>query len=282
MSLNLSLLINTVGFYQIAKLLVTPFVCVIEAVFLGRRFSIQVVAAIAMVVIGVGVVSVTDFQVKPLGLVVAMISVVASGSGQLLIRDLQTRLNMQPNELLLKSAWPQGLIMLSVGPVLDKAISDRWVNEFKYTNAVLGLISITCCVAILVNMSQFFTLKGFSAAAYSVTGHLKTIIVLLGGVLFFNEIVTVNKGIGMIMAVLGMIAYGYYTIKEKQSADEQKHSSDPTLKGEKKLSWGEDVERREYNYNSYDKSNINGGFIPPNRYSIQELQVKVNSGPQQQ
>eukprot|EP01025_Chloroclados_australasicus_P053911 TRINITY_DN638_c0_g1_i6.p1 TRINITY_DN638_c0_g1~~TRINITY_DN638_c0_g1_i6.p1 ORF type:complete len:172 (-),score=0.13 TRINITY_DN638_c0_g1_i6:67-582(-) len=70
MSLNLSLLINTVGFYQIAKLLVTPFVCVIEAVFLGRRFSMQVVTAIATVVIGVGVVSLTDFQVKPLGLVV--------------------------------------------------------------------------------------------------------------------------------------------------------------------------------------------------------------------
>eukprot|EP01025_Chloroclados_australasicus_P053909 TRINITY_DN638_c0_g1_i1.p1 TRINITY_DN638_c0_g1~~TRINITY_DN638_c0_g1_i1.p1 ORF type:complete len:380 (-),score=17.54 TRINITY_DN638_c0_g1_i1:778-1917(-) len=284
MSLNLSLLINTVGFYQIAKLLVTPFVCVIEAVFLGRRFSMQVVTAIATVVIGVGVVSLTDFQVKPLGLVVAMISVVASGSGQLLIRDLQTRLNMQPNELLLKSAWPQGLIMLSVGPVLDKAISDRWVNEFKYTNAVLGLISMTCCVAIIVNMSQFFTLKGFSAAAYSVTGHLKTIIVLLGGVLFFNEIVTVNKGIGMIMAVLGMIAYGYCTIKEKQSADEQKQNINlEPPNGKQTLSSKRDVEHGEYNYNTDDKSNVNGGFtLPPIRQTSQEQVVSINSISQQQ
>ena len=55
-SLNLSLMLNAVGFYQIAKLLIIPFVCGVERIWLGRRFSREVTAAIATVVIGVGIV----------------------------------------------------------------------------------------------------------------------------------------------------------------------------------------------------------------------------------
>ena len=79
MSLNLSLMLNTVGFYQvcaarsmaakqpaaaqrqrcrlqIAKLLIIPFVCLVEKFWLGRRFTPSVVTAITIVVIGVAIV----------------------------------------------------------------------------------------------------------------------------------------------------------------------------------------------------------------------------------
>uniref|UniRef100_A0A7R9V8B6 Sugar phosphate transporter domain-containing protein n=1 Tax=Chlamydomonas euryale TaxID=1486919 RepID=A0A7R9V8B6_9CHLO len=55
-SLNLSLLINTVGFYQIAKLLIIPFVCVVEFVWMNRTFRPPVIGSILTVVLGVAVV----------------------------------------------------------------------------------------------------------------------------------------------------------------------------------------------------------------------------------
>eukprot|EP01025_Chloroclados_australasicus_P060014 TRINITY_DN763_c3_g1_i1.p2 TRINITY_DN763_c3_g1~~TRINITY_DN763_c3_g1_i1.p2 ORF type:complete len:351 (-),score=37.98 TRINITY_DN763_c3_g1_i1:613-1665(-) len=256
-SLNLSLLINTVGFYQIAKLLVTPFVCAIEAVFLGRKFSPVLVSAITMVVIGVGIVTVTDISMNPLGVFIAMLSVAGSGLQQVLCRDLQTRLNMQSNELLMKSAWPQGVIMLSIGPFLDRLISKRWVNEFEYTDTVVGLILATCGIAILVNISQFMTLKGFSAVAYSVMGHMKTILVLFGGMYFFNEIVTVKKGLGMIMAIMGMVTYGYVNIKEKQQ--QQQASGTEEDKEEIVIPLKSDVEKGVSKENSI--SNTNNEFF---------------------
>lgn len=36
-SANLSLLLNTVGFYQISKLLLAPFVCLVESIYFGER-----------------------------------------------------------------------------------------------------------------------------------------------------------------------------------------------------------------------------------------------------
>jgi solute carrier family 35 protein E3 len=41
---------------QIAKLLIIPFVCVVELLYMRKRFSAPVVASIAVVIIGVAIV----------------------------------------------------------------------------------------------------------------------------------------------------------------------------------------------------------------------------------
>jgi solute carrier family 35 protein E3 len=83
-SANLSLLLNTVGFYQIAKLLLAPFVCAIESTFFGKRFSAMVLFCILITLIGVGIVTVNDVQSNLLGTVMAAIFVVSSGFQQIL------------------------------------------------------------------------------------------------------------------------------------------------------------------------------------------------------
>lgn len=55
-SLNISLLVNTVGFYQIAKLLIIPFVCLVELFWLKRSFTPEVTASVATVFLGVAIV----------------------------------------------------------------------------------------------------------------------------------------------------------------------------------------------------------------------------------
>lgn len=51
-----------------------------------------------------------------------------------------------------------------------------------------------------------------------VLGHVKTICVLIGGALLFQDIITLRVGTGMACAVMGMVGYGYFTHKEKQAA----------------------------------------------------------------
>jgi solute carrier family 35, member E3 len=55
-SLNLSLLINSVGFYQIAKLLIIPFTAVVEAVWLRDLLSTPQTISTATVLAGVAIV----------------------------------------------------------------------------------------------------------------------------------------------------------------------------------------------------------------------------------
>eukprot|EP01026_Neomeris_dumetosa_P027819 TRINITY_DN2257_c0_g1_i4.p2 TRINITY_DN2257_c0_g1~~TRINITY_DN2257_c0_g1_i4.p2 ORF type:complete len:357 (-),score=25.71 TRINITY_DN2257_c0_g1_i4:557-1627(-) len=222
-SLNLSLLVNTVGFYQIAKLLIVPFNCMIEAIFLGRRFSLLLIGAIAMVVFGVGIVTVTDFTIRPLGLIIAMISVVGSGMQQILCREIQNRVKMGPTELLRKSAWQQGAIMLCIGPFLDRLVSQKWVFDYDFQTVAVGLILMTCAAAVSVNISLYMTLRGFTAVAYSVMGHIKTILVLFGGFYFFGEIITTKKGIGMALAVFGMVVFSYESISSKKRQEENRN-----------------------------------------------------------
>lgn len=45
-------------------------------------------------------------------------------------------------------------------------------------------------------------------------GHIKTICVLAGGALLFQEVITLRIAVGMTCAVLGMMGYGYYSHRE--------------------------------------------------------------------
>lgn len=51
-------------------------------------------------------------------------------------------------------------------------------------------------------------------------GHTKTICVLVGGALVFQEVITPRIAAGMSLAVLGMVGYGYFTHREKLAASE--------------------------------------------------------------
>lgn len=55
-SLNLSLMINSVGFYQIAKLLIIPFTAIVEALWLRDPLSMPQTICTAVVLAGVAIV----------------------------------------------------------------------------------------------------------------------------------------------------------------------------------------------------------------------------------
>jgi drug/metabolite transporter (DMT)-like permease len=55
-SLNLSLMLNSVGFYQMAKLLIIPFTAVVEALWLRESLSMAQIFCTAIVVAGVAIV----------------------------------------------------------------------------------------------------------------------------------------------------------------------------------------------------------------------------------
>jgi solute carrier family 35, member E3 len=58
-SLNLSLMVNSVGFYQIAKLLIVPFTAVVQSVWLKENLSANQMACTAVVLVGVAIVYAT-------------------------------------------------------------------------------------------------------------------------------------------------------------------------------------------------------------------------------
>lgn len=219
-SLNLSLLVNTVGFYQVAKLLVIPFVCSVEYFGLGRKFTTPIVVSISVVIMGVGIVTVTDVQVSTTGILIAGISVVSSGMQQILCGTIQRKHKLSSHQMLSKTAYIQGFMLILIGPFLDQAISHRWILDADYSAAVIGMLLFSCTIAVLVNVSQFACLGRFSAATFQVLGHTKTVLVLLIGWQGLGEVMTLRKATGMLIAVSGMVLYGYFSTLQQHNTED--------------------------------------------------------------
>lgn len=231
-SLNISLLVNSVGFYQVAKLLIIPFVCLVERFWLDRRFSMPVLASMLCVAVGVGIVVVTDVNVNYWGVVIAALSVVSSGMQQILCGILQKRHKITSDQLLGNTAPIQGVLLLAIGPFIDHMISNKWIVNFDYNVSAMTYLLLSCSVAILVNVSQYMCLGRFTAVTFQVLGHTKTIMVLMISWLFLHEHMSVRKLLGCGMAVGGMMAYGYLNSTGKTVPVSRSKEHLPLLKDE--------------------------------------------------
>ncbi|MBA0726813.1 hypothetical protein Golax_002613, partial [Gossypium laxum] len=81
--MNLSLMLNSVGFYQISKLSMIPVVCVMEWILHGKQYSSKVKVAVMVVVVGVGVCTVTDVKVNAQGFLCAFVAVLSTSLQQI-------------------------------------------------------------------------------------------------------------------------------------------------------------------------------------------------------
>lgn len=72
-----------------------------------------------------------------------------------------------------------------------------------------SFILLSCTIAIGTNLSQFICIGRFTAVSFQVLGHMKTVLVLILGFLFFGkEGLNLHVVLGMFIAILGMIWYG--------------------------------------------------------------------------
>ena len=102
--LNMSLMLNTIGFYQVCKLAQIPTMCVLEGVFMGKKFGRRVIQAIVVVLLGVGVATVSDLEMNAAGTVAAVVGVVSTSAQQILVAHLQKKHSVSSNFLLAKTS----------------------------------------------------------------------------------------------------------------------------------------------------------------------------------
>eukprot|EP00670_Eutreptiella_braarudii_P011955 CAMPEP_0174330224 /NCGR_PEP_ID=MMETSP0810-20121108/16485_1 /TAXON_ID=73025 ORGANISM="Eutreptiella gymnastica-like, Strain CCMP1594" /NCGR_SAMPLE_ID=MMETSP0810 /ASSEMBLY_ACC=CAM_ASM_000659 /LENGTH=337 /DNA_ID=CAMNT_0015445221 /DNA_START=33 /DNA_END=1046 /DNA_ORIENTATION=- len=239
-SLNTSLMFNSIVLYQISKLAIVPFTCLVEMAWYSRQFSMATIFCIVLTLVGMAMVSISELRVSTntIGVVIALSSIVFAGLQQLLCRHYQTKHNMPSNDLLAQTALAQGSTLMIFGPVMDFLFSQRWVSTYEFSDIrAFHFLLLSCVLAMGVNFSQFLVLGKFSAVTFQLMGHLKTMLVLILGWYFFGGIVTVTQTTGMCLAIGGMVGYGYTTAptKKVESADanddndeEAQHPKTPT------------------------------------------------------
>lgn len=240
--MNVSLMWNSVGFYQIAKLSMIPVSCLLEVVFDRIRYSRDTKLSIAVVLLGVGVCTVTDVSVNTKGFVAAFIAVWSTALQQYYVHFLQRKYSLSSFNLLGHTAPAQAASLLLVGPFVDYWLTNKRIDAFNFNVPSLVFIVISCTIAVGTNLSQFICIGRFTAVSFQVLGHMKTILVLILGFLFFGkEGLNLHVVIGMIIAVVGMVWYGNASSKpggkERHShssrSSQQKHGSESSEIDEK-------------------------------------------------
>ncbi|XP_052202128.1 UDP-rhamnose/UDP-galactose transporter 2-like isoform X1 [Diospyros lotus] len=227
--MNLSLMLNSVGFYQISKLSMIPVVCLMEWMLHNKQYSREVKMSVVVVVIGVGVCTVTDVKVNAKGFLCACIAVLCTSLQQISIGSLQKKYSIGSFELLSKTAPIQALSLLLFGPFIDYYLVGKFIGNYKLSSGAVVFLLLSCTLAVFCNVSQYLCIGRFSAVSFQVLGHMKTVCVLTLGWLLFDSELAFKNIMGMIIAVVGMIIYSWAVEVEKQSNNKIAHHTKNSL-----------------------------------------------------
>ncbi|XP_027366995.1 UDP-rhamnose/UDP-galactose transporter 4-like isoform X2 [Abrus precatorius] len=206
--MNVSLMWNSVGFYQIAKLSMIPVSCFLEVILDNVRYSRDTKLSISLVLLGVAVCTVTDY-----------------------VHFLQRKYSLGSFNLLGHTAPVQAASLLLVGPFMDYWLTNKRVDAYNYGLTSILFIILSCSIAVGTNLSQFICIGRFTAVSFQVLGHMKTILVLALGFIFFGkEGLNLQVILGMIIAIAGMIWYG--NASSKPGGKERQSTTIPTPKAQ--------------------------------------------------
>lgn len=206
---NLSLQHNSVGFYQVMKVMTTPTVVVIEALLYQKYLETQLKIALLPVCLGVIITTVTDFRLNGVGAAYAIAGVIVTSFYQIWSGTLQKSLECNALQLQLYVAPLAAISILPFIPIFDNySVSDLdsiWFYEFNLTN--MSLIAITGFFGFLVNISIFLVIGRSSPVSYNVLGHGKTVFVLMSDFVIFGRPRTVQSVSGILLTMVGVFWY---------------------------------------------------------------------------
>ncbi|KAI3745553.1 hypothetical protein L6452_07953 [Arctium lappa] len=219
-AMNFSLMLNSVGFYQISKLSMIPVVCVMEWILHNKHYSKEVKWSVVVVVIGVGVCTVTDVKINAKGFLCACVAVLATSLQQISIGSLQKKYTVGAFELLSKTAPIQAISLLVLGPFIDYYLSGNLISDYirSISSGAIVFILLSCSLAVFCNISQYLCIGRFSAVSFQVLGHMKTVCVLTLGWVLFDSQLTLKNILGMLVAIAGMVIYSWAVEAEKASS----------------------------------------------------------------
>lgn len=206
---NLSLEYNTVGFYQLMKVLTTPVVVVLQLFFFGVELENKLKLALVPVCIGVGMATGADFSFNRTGLFWAIMGLMATAFYQLLVKSRQSKLGVSAFQLG-HYQWPQAAtLVFAATPMFDTVVGPEGFAEFQFTTESVMWISISCILAFCVNLSTFLVIGATNPVTYQVLGHAKLCLILTSGLLFFGEDSNPIRLCGMALAFSGIVAYSH-------------------------------------------------------------------------
>mmetsp|Transcript_35206 Transcript_35206/g.109626 ORF Transcript_35206/g.109626 Transcript_35206/m.109626 type:complete len:313 (+) Transcript_35206:163-1101(+) len=228
---NASTEANSVGFYQITKLLIIPTVIFIERLGgITRVYSFGVVCSLAVASVGVGIASVSDFEINTRGTMLAFLSILCTAQYQVWQGNKQHEHGLSALQITHSVSRPQTVValcatcvfdvwfpflkdwmLLRSGGLLDHSLQSQWDIHW-----IVG----DCAIAVVMNISTYGLLGKASPVTYQVLGQMKTCLITTLGYIFFDVKVPpywlMVRFSGVAIAVVGILAYAILKAEEQK------------------------------------------------------------------
>jgi len=208
---NLSLKYNSVGFYQLAKVMTTPCIILIQMLFYAMTFPLKIHMSLVIILVGVIIVSVTDVQLNFLGAFIAFAGVIITSLYQIWVNTTTTELQVNSMQLLYHQARLSCIFLIICFPAIDDMnLLIEFIHQINFSQICWILIS--AILAFFVNISTYFIIGNTSPVTYNVVGHFKTCVVLAGGFIIFNYPIILRNIGGIVLTLFGVFLYTYFKL----------------------------------------------------------------------
>jgi len=210
---NLSLVYNSVGFYQLIKVLTTPLIVVIQTVWYHETFSLKIKLSLLLTCLGVATATVTDSEANLPGTLIALSALLITCMYQIWVGTKQKELECNSYQLLYWQAPISAVLLIPLIPLFDDLSTlTEWPNR-EATTAII----ISSSLAFLVNLSIFLVIGKTSPVTYNVLGHFKLTVILTLGFVAFGATVDWRNITGVLLTLSGVI--WYTQLKTSQPAE---------------------------------------------------------------
>jgi solute carrier family 35 protein E3 len=227
---NLSLKFNTVGTYQLLKVLTTPVIIFLNWRWYRKASSRYVKLSLVPIFFGIFINSMYDLEYSATGTFWALLGVMTTAIYQILVHQKQKELGLDSMQLLSYQAPLSSVMLLFILPFLENPFSSDGIFSISFSSETFGLVLLSTTAAFSVNFTIYWIIANTSAITYNFFGHFKFCATLLGGFFIFGNTITTNQGVGIILTLIGVFSYSRLKFKENK----ERSLSLPTQKPESK------------------------------------------------
>jgi len=211
---NLSLTFNSIGFYQLSKVMTTPTVVLINFLLFRKMVTRWMLMSILATCLGVSLTINATAKTALFGVWIAVMAFCSTALYQIWIGKKIEDFAVSPPQLLLNQAPISVLMLIPFVPFFDSIPDLSSVPSDKLWAAFASGI-----MASMYNLSQFLIIGRTSALTFNIVSHVKSILILSFGWYSEGKILSPKEWFGVLLALGGGWVYSHLAMRAKSTGN---------------------------------------------------------------
>lgn len=225
---NSALKLNSMGFYQIVKLMVTPCVVLLEYLLDAKILSWRRAACLVAVCTCVLISSRAALEFSTKGAMCSAMWLPLAATYKVQWGRVRKQYSASTMAMMHVTLPYAIVVQAAVSPLFDPP----GLLEFVWTPSAVFWIGLSGIAAFLVNFSGFLVMGNIGALAHVLLGQLKTSVIMVGAYFVFNSKYSSVQLMGAFGAVMAIVAYTHVTVEERKT--KQDDIAKPVITDEEK------------------------------------------------